>query len=197
MPAMKPDPYATQISTNVFKFTNVCPIPFDVKSTFQSFNQPALIRFFEQHKNLGLDAVPFLFAMLVHVAVMLDGTELYNPDGTGFFTSMNLFVHLIGEPGTNKSGLFKVFQSSMLVLKKIFPIFFCKPIVENINGKEKLATVDLMVNNDTELSPFQRLSRRVSHRCSVNHSIFSKETSSVCLCEMKDELKLYSNLLRQ
>ncbi|CAF5196468.1 unnamed protein product, partial [Rotaria magnacalcarata] len=98
MLAMKPDPYATQISTNVFKFTNVCPIPFDIKSTFQSFNQPVLIRFFEQHKNLGLDAVPFLFAMLVHVAVMLDGTELYNPDGTGFFTSMNLFIHLISEP---------------------------------------------------------------------------------------------------
>ncbi|CAF4841346.1 unnamed protein product, partial [Rotaria magnacalcarata] len=98
MPAMKPDPYATQISTNVFKFTNICPIPFDIKSTFQSFNQPALIRFFEQHENLGLDVVPFLFAMLVHVAVMPDGTELYNPDGTGFFTSMNLFIHLIGEP---------------------------------------------------------------------------------------------------
>ncbi|CAF4326492.1 unnamed protein product, partial [Rotaria magnacalcarata] len=62
------------------------PIPFDIKSTFQSFNQPALIRFFEQHENLGLDAVPFLFAMLAHVAAMLDGTELYNPDGTGFFT---------------------------------------------------------------------------------------------------------------
>ncbi|CAF4550038.1 unnamed protein product [Rotaria magnacalcarata] len=98
MPAMKPDPYATQISTNVFKFTNVCPIPFDVKSTFQSFNQPAVIRLFEQHENLGLDAVSFLFAMLVHVVVMLDGTELYNPDGTGFFTSMNLFIHLISEP---------------------------------------------------------------------------------------------------
>ncbi|CAF4793209.1 unnamed protein product, partial [Rotaria magnacalcarata] len=31
--------------------------------------------------------------------MMLDGVELFNPDGTGFITSMNLFIHLIGEPG--------------------------------------------------------------------------------------------------
>ncbi|CAF0787079.1 unnamed protein product [Didymodactylos carnosus] len=92
MPFVKPDPYAAQISTNIFKLTNVSPIPFDIKTIFNSFHQPALVRFFEHHKTLGLDIAPFVFGMLVHVAVMLDGAELFNPDGTGFLTSMNLFI---------------------------------------------------------------------------------------------------------
>ncbi len=75
------------------------PIPFEIKSIFGLFNQPALLRFFEQHQSLGVDLAPFVFGMLVHMAMMLDGVELFNPDGTGFITSMNLFVHLIGEPG--------------------------------------------------------------------------------------------------
>jgi hypothetical protein len=65
--------------------------------------------------------------------------------------------------GTNKSGLFKVFNNSINVLKNIFPPFFSKPVTEIINGKEKLTTIDLIANNDTELSLFQRLSKRVSY----------------------------------
>lgn len=99
MPTTKNDPYSTQISENIFRITNVNPIPFDLNSIFGRFNQPALIRFFQQHQTLGLDVAPFVFGFLVHVAVMLDGAELFNPDGTGYITGMNLFVHLVGEPG--------------------------------------------------------------------------------------------------
>lgn len=96
---VKSDPYTAQISKNIFKLSNLSPIPLDIKSIFGVFNQPALLRFFEQHQQLGHDMAPFIFAMLVHVAVMLDGAEIFNPDGTGLLTSLNLFVHLIGEPG--------------------------------------------------------------------------------------------------
>ena len=99
MPTTKSDLYSTQISENIFKLTNVAPIPFDLNCVFGSFHQPSLTRFFEQHHILGLDIAPFVFGFLVHVAVMLDGAELYNPDGSGYVTAMNLFVQLIGEPG--------------------------------------------------------------------------------------------------
>ena len=66
---------------------------------FGLFNQAALFRFFDQHQALGVDTAPFVFGMLAHSAMMLDGVELYNPDGTGYITSINLFTHLIGEPG--------------------------------------------------------------------------------------------------
>jgi len=99
MPTIKSDSYSTQISENIFKLTNVAPIPFDLNTIFGSFDQPALIRFFEQHQVLGLDIAPFVFGFLVHVTVMLDGAELYNPDASGYMTAMNLFVKLVGEPG--------------------------------------------------------------------------------------------------
>jgi hypothetical protein len=35
----------------------------------------------------------------VHAAVMLDNAELFNPDGSGYLTGLNLFIQLIGEPG--------------------------------------------------------------------------------------------------
>ncbi|CAM4830210.1 unnamed protein product [Rotaria magnacalcarata] len=163
MPSIKSDPYAAQISSNIFKLTNVAPIPFEIQPIFGLFNQAALLRFFEQHQALGVDIAPFVFGMLVHAAMMLDGVELFNPDGTGFITSMNLFIHLIGEPGafgTNKSGLFRVFNNSINALQKIFPSFFSKPVLEVIKEKEKLTTINLIVNNETELSLFQRLSKR-------------------------------------
>jgi hypothetical protein len=31
--------------------------------------------------------------------MMLDEVEIFNPDRTGFITSMNLYINLIGEPG--------------------------------------------------------------------------------------------------
>ena len=99
MPITKADAYSTQISENIFKLTNIAPIPLDLKSIFSVFDQPSLIRFFEQHQKLGLDLAPFIFGFLVHVAVMLDGAELFNPDSTGFTTSLNMFVQLVGEPG--------------------------------------------------------------------------------------------------
>ncbi|UJR11956.1 hypothetical protein I4U23_016134 [Adineta vaga] len=160
MPPIKPDPYAAQISSNIFKLTNAAPIPFEMTSIFGLFNQVALLRFFEQHQTLGVDIAPFVYGMLAHAAMMLDEVELLNPDGTGSITSMNLFIHLIGEPGTNKSGLFRVFNNSINALQKIFPSFFSKPLVEVINGKEISTTIDLMANNETELSLFQRLSKR-------------------------------------
>ncbi|CAF0973081.1 unnamed protein product [Adineta ricciae] len=156
----KLEPYAAKISSNIFKLTNSSPIPFEITSIFGSFNQVALLRFFEQHQTLGVDIAPFVFGMLGHAAMMLDGVEVFNPDGTGSISSMNLFIHLIGEPGTNKSGLFRVFNNSINALEKIFPSFFSKPIAELINGKEVLSTVDLIANNDTELSLFQGLSKR-------------------------------------
>lgn len=67
-----------------------------------------------------------------------------------------------GTLGTNKSGLLKAFSSSMPILSRLFPTFFKKPITETVDGKEKNNTVDLLVNNDTELSLFQRLAKRVS-----------------------------------
>ncbi|CAF1225115.1 unnamed protein product [Rotaria sordida] len=160
MPSSKLDPYAAQISTNIFKLTNTTPIPFEITSIFSSFDQVALLRFFEQHQTLGVDIAPFVFGMLVHAAVMLDEVELYNPDHTGSITSMNLFINLIGESGTNKSGLFRVFNNSINALQKIFPSFFSKPVVEITNEKEILTTSDLIANNETELSLFQRLSKR-------------------------------------
>ncbi|CAF1527429.1 unnamed protein product [Adineta ricciae] len=156
----KLEPYAAQISSNIFKLTNSSPIPFEMTLIFGSFNQVALLRFFEQHQTLGVDIAPFVFGMLGHAAMMLDGVEVFNPDGAGSISSMNLFIHLIGEPGTNKSGLFRVFNNSINALEKIFPSFFSKPVAELINGKEVLSTVDLIANNDTELSLFQRLSKR-------------------------------------
>ena len=36
-----------------------------------------------------------------------------------------------------------------------------------MNEKEKLTTVDLIANNETELSLYQRLSKRVSRRCQM------------------------------
>ncbi|CAF1480285.1 unnamed protein product [Adineta steineri] len=117
MPMQKNDSYSTQI-------------------IFADFHQPALIRFFDEHKALDLDIAPFLFGSLVHTAVMLDGAELYNSDGSGSLTSMNLFAQLIGEPGTNKSGLLRAFSSTMSVLSHLFPEFFSKTVTETINGKE-------------------------------------------------------------
>lgn len=99
MPSIKSDLYAVQISANIFKLTNSAPIPFEILSIFGLFNQPALLRFFEQHQALGVDIAPFVFGMLVHAAMMLDGAEVFNPDRTGFTTSMNLYINLIGEPG--------------------------------------------------------------------------------------------------
>ncbi|CAF2985144.1 unnamed protein product [Rotaria sp. Silwood2] len=99
VPSIESDSYAAQISSNIFKLTNVAPIPFEIQPIFGLFNQAALLRFFEQHQALGVDIAPFVFGMLVHAGMMLDGVELFNPDGTGFITSMNLFIHLIGEPG--------------------------------------------------------------------------------------------------
>jgi hypothetical protein len=108
MPPIKPDPYAAQISSNIFKLTNTAPIPFEIISIFGLFNQAALLRFFEQHHTLGVDIAPFVYGMLAHAAMMLDEVELFNPDGTGSITSMNLFIHLIGEPGEFLSFLFYV-----------------------------------------------------------------------------------------
>jgi hypothetical protein len=99
MPPIKSDPYAAQISANISKLTNVAPIPFEIQSIFGLFSQAALLRFFEQHQALGMNIALFVFGMLVHASVMLDGAELLNPDGIGFITSMNLFIHLIGELG--------------------------------------------------------------------------------------------------
>ena len=75
--------------------------------------------------------------------------------------------------GTNKSGLFKAFSSSMTVLARLFPNFFNKPTTEINNGKEKANAVDLVVNNDTELSLFQRLAKRVSPLITVLVYCFS------------------------
>lgn len=100
MPIQKGDFFSTQISENIFRLTNVAPIEFNLNEAFNSFNQPALLRFFDEHQKLGLDIVPFIFGFLVHSSVMLDEAELYNPDGGGFLTAMNLFVQLIGEPGS-------------------------------------------------------------------------------------------------
>ncbi|CAF1344855.1 unnamed protein product [Rotaria sordida] len=152
MPSIKYDPYAAQISSNIFKLTNAAPMPFEIQSIFGLFNQAALLRFFEQHQALGVDIAPFVFGMVVHAAMMLDGVELLNPDGTGFVTSMNLFIHLIGEPESS--------TIAPMHYKKYFLLFFSKPFVEVINGKEKLTTIDLIANNETELSLFQRLSKR-------------------------------------
>jgi hypothetical protein len=66
--------------------------------------------------------------------------------------------------GTNKSGLFRIFNNSINALQKIFPSFFSKPFVEVINVKEVPTTIDLIANNETELSLFQRLSKRVSYK---------------------------------
>jgi len=99
MPSIKSDPYAVQISSNIFKLTNAAPIPFEILSIFGLFNQAALLRFFGQHQALGVDIAPFVFGMLVHAAMMLDDVEIFNPDRTGFITSMNLYINLIGEPG--------------------------------------------------------------------------------------------------
>ncbi|CAF1538143.1 unnamed protein product, partial [Adineta ricciae] len=139
---------------------NSAPIPFEIQSIFGLFDQVALLRCFEQHRELGVDIAPFVFGMLVHAAMMLDGVEVFNPDAVGFLTSMNLFIHLIGEPGTNKSGLFRIFNNSINVLRKIFPSFFSKPCTEVIKDEEIQNTVDLIVNNETELALFQRLSKR-------------------------------------
>ena len=98
MPIQKPDAFVSQISKNIFKLGHDASFDFDVEKIFSSFDQPALIRFFQQHQNLGLDIAPFVFSMAVHVAVMLDGADVYNPDATGFMTGVNLFTHLIGEP---------------------------------------------------------------------------------------------------
>ena len=95
----KLEPYAAQISSNIFKLTSSTPIPFETTSIFGSFNQAALLRFFEQHQTLGVDIAPFVYGMLGHAAMMLDGVEVFNPDATGSLSSMNLFIHLIGEPG--------------------------------------------------------------------------------------------------
>jgi hypothetical protein len=99
MPTSKNDSYSNQMSENIFRLTNVNPIPFDLLEIFRDFNQPALIRFFDEHKKLGLNIPPFVFGFLVHAAVMLDGAEVYTPDGSGYLTALNLFVQLIGEPG--------------------------------------------------------------------------------------------------
>ncbi|CAF4574724.1 unnamed protein product [Rotaria socialis] len=169
MPTPKNESYSSQTSENIFRLANVAPIPFNLSEVFGDFNQPALRRFFDEHKKLGLDISPFIFGFLVHAAVMLDGAELYNPDGTGYFSSMNLFVQLIGEPGTNKSGILRSFSSTMSVLSRVFPQFFSKPVTENVIGKETVDNIDLIVNNDTELSLFQKLSKR------ENVFIFSDE----------------------
>jgi len=50
----------------------------------------------------------------------------------------------------------------MSVLSRLFPTFFNKPSTEVVNGKERIHTIDLIVNNDTELSLFRRLLKRVS-----------------------------------
>ncbi|CAF1451835.1 unnamed protein product [Adineta steineri] len=146
MPMQKNDSYSTQISENIFRLTNVSPIPFNLLEVFADFHQPALIRFFDEHKALGLDIAPFLFGFLVHTAVMLDGAELYNPDGSGYLTSMNLFAQLIGEPGTNKSSLLRAFSSTMSVLSHLFPEFFSETVTETINGKETTNDVSLIEN---------------------------------------------------
>lgn len=117
MSRIKSDPYAAQISLNIFKLTNLSPIPFEIKTIFALFNQPALLRFFEQHQQLGHDIAPFVFAMMVHVAVMLDGVELFNPDGSGLITSMNLFIHLIGEPGEFLTFFYKCIVFFILLLR--------------------------------------------------------------------------------
>ena len=190
MPIQKNDIHSTQISQNIFRLTSAMPILFNLHETFGSFNQPALLRFFDEHRKLGLDVIPFIFGFLVHAAVMLDGAELYNPDGGDYLTSMNLFVQLIGEPGnlsflylclidcflgSNKSGLLRAFGSTMSVLSRLFPTFFSKPVTEVTNGKEKTTMVGLIVNNDTELSLFQKLSRRVSFTINI---VFEKHNAT-------------------
>jgi hypothetical protein len=50
----------------------------------------------------------------------------------------------------------------MSVLSRLFPQFFSKLVTEDIDGKEKTYGIDLIVNNDTELSLVQKLSKRVS-----------------------------------
>ncbi|CAF1534404.1 unnamed protein product [Adineta ricciae] len=205
MPPAKGDSYAAQISSNIFKLTNAQPIPFEIMPIFGLFNQAALFRFFDQHQALGVDIAPFVFGMMAHSAMMLDGVELYNPDGTGYITSINLFTHLIGEPGTNKSGLFRVFKNSINALQKIFPHFFSKPIVELVNGRETFSTSDLIANNETELSLYQRLSKRenvfiLSDELDVINTRFgvylaggtendAKTVASKLLCQGYDVLK--------
>lgn len=175
----KNDTFASQISRNIFKLGQSASLDFNVEEIFSSFNQPALIRFYEQHQKLGVDIAPFVFGMTVHGAVMLDGADIYNPDSSGFLTGVNLFTHLIGEPDkfpnlnscrlysfllfsrTNKSGLFRMFSKSMAVLARLFPDFFMKSITEEEKEMEKSVKVDLVSSNDTELSLFQRLSKRV------------------------------------
>ena len=179
MPSPKADAFATQISSNIFKLGHDSSVDFDLQKIFSCFNQPAVMRFYEQHQKLGMDIAPFVFSMMVHVAVMLDGAEVFNPDASGHLTGVNLFLHLIGEPdkfrsysrciilcfclSTNKSGLFKAFGNSMAVLSRLFPDFFIKSTVEEVNGKEKPNKTELLVSNDTELSLFQRLSKRVTN----------------------------------
>lgn len=178
MPSPRFDAFATQISSNIFKLGHESPVDFDLQKIFSGFNQPAVMRFYEQHEKLGLDIAPFVFSMMVHVAVMLDGAEVFNPDASGHLTGVNLFLHLIGEPdkfgsisclailrlhlSTNKSGLFKAFGNSMTILSRLFPDFFAKSTTEEVNGKEKSGKTELLVSNDTELSLFQRLSKRVN-----------------------------------
>ena len=85
------DSYASQISKNIFKLDYISLIDLNVEKIFNSFNQPTLTRFYEQHQKLGMDMAPFVFSMLVHAAMMLDGVDIFNPEGTGCLTGMNLF----------------------------------------------------------------------------------------------------------
>jgi hypothetical protein len=43
---------------------------FDVEEIFSLFNQPVLIRFYQEDQKLGDDSDPFVFSMTVHGAVM-------------------------------------------------------------------------------------------------------------------------------
>ncbi|CAF3416159.1 unnamed protein product [Rotaria socialis] len=93
------DDCKAQLASNIVKLSTKDSL--DVVETLSTLECPGLIGMIEQYGNLSCEKTSFLQALITTISAISGSIMVENPSST-YSLPLNLFTHLIGEPGSIK-----------------------------------------------------------------------------------------------
>ncbi|CAF1683549.1 unnamed protein product [Rotaria magnacalcarata] len=135
------DDCRAQLASNIVKLSTKDPL--DVVETLSTLECPGLIGMIEQYGTLSCEKTSFLQALITTISAISGSITVKNPTST-YSLPLNLFTHLIGEPGTQKSVIIRVIRHAMTQLDKLFPDVYSK--------FSRGQRCSMVVQSETELS---------------------------------------------
>ena len=93
--------FKSQLTANIIKIASKAPL--DLEHVLSSLNCPLLMGLFTQYATLACEPTSFLQAVVTTVGAISSGIRVKNPINVESIP-LNLFTHLIGEPGMFTSG---------------------------------------------------------------------------------------------